>query len=399
MVLSAIGLFGAAFVLPPMTEPTPVRKVTTVTTAEGVAVQQEAEPKGQRLLSSDVATTKIGRSNTSGRKKELAPISEVLPFAPSTVGDVTIALSVLAGYIQNGSAEQKQEARFRVGEFRREHFHVALCDLIRNNESPALSVIAELAIQQKPEGGIDALIERLNSTKRRIYARDTLIGTLCHFADDAKAGAQIELLLNSKNDQDRDTTWSKLGAEMPASFVKIALERVILGTSDAQAAAQALGRYGSTMQPAMKIVAEVEPHLVSGAQPVRARLVEMLAGLNSNATAARLRMMTSDINEDVRATTLKALARNPENTEVVLIALRNDASNRVKAACIDGLGSASSPEALSEMITLLSDEVLRYNAKRALVLANNGTDLGWQDLEWRAWLEKSIALQRANSNR
>lgn len=389
MLFSAVGLIAAAFILPPVTgDAEPVRKVASAAITEGSTPEQNvAPPQGQRLQSSDVAATKIGQMGTATRKKEMAPISDALPFAASTQSDVSIALVVLASYIQNGSAEQKQDAHLRIGVFRRELYHAALCDLIRNNESPALAVFADLVVQHKPDGGVDALIERLNSTKRMVYARDALIGALCHFAEDAKSSEEIMLLLNSKSDEDRSATWKHLGAQMPVSLVKIALDRVIQGSPDAQHAAQALGRYGSTVQQGMRLVADVEQQLMTGAQPVRVRLVEMLIGLDPNATASRLRILTSDPNEDIRAMSLKALAHDPNNTEVILMALRNDSSRRVKAACIDGLGATQNSMALSELISLLTDESLRHNAKRTLVMANNGTDLGWEEFEWRAWLE------------
>lgn len=399
LVISAASLILAAFVLPPANDAKQVRQIAPTVQTDGELAPAPLEAQPQRLLSSEIAASKIKQSGFQSRKKELEPLSQALPFAPSTASDVSIALNVLASYIQNGSPEQKQEATLRIGEYRREHLHLAICEQIRNNESPALAVFAELATQQKPDGAVDALIERLNSTQRKVYARSELIRALCQFVNDPKASTQLLTMLNMETISDRDLTWSQLGVQLPPAFVKLALQRVIKGDPDAASASQALARYGSTIQAAMQIVSEVEHSLTTGSQPTRTRVIQLLAGLNESATSARLRMLTSDTNDEVRAAALKALAGNPDNAEVVVTALQNDSSNRVKESCIDGLGSNPSPMALSELINLLSSDALRHHAKRALVLANKGKDLGWQDLEWRAWLENSNAQRLAETGR
>lgn len=381
MVTGATGLLALAFLLPPA----PLQSASQETASvESVAQIPAREVK--RVLSKDVAASKIALSSES-QKKQLEPLSVALPFIPTTPSETAIALEVLANYALNGSAEQKEESRAWMAELRKENVMAALPALLRNHESPLLSVFAQLAERQRIPGADEAIIDRLNSTDKARYATSELVAALSAFKTNEKVVAYVESQLNGPI-ENRIRAWQILSGDLSVQQTDLALTRVLDAEADCDAAALALARYAEGVQKSMQVIAKAES-MLNQDKTRKIRYINLLAKLNPNITSSRLMMMASHPDVSLRAAAVKAMASDPNNTDTIANILRNDSDLIVRKSALAALSQIPSKAALTELAELLNDQALRADAKRALLSANNGKDLGWQEFEWKAWIENS----------
>lgn len=380
MISGAAGLLATALLLPPA----PLQNSAESEALARPAVELPAASV-QRLSSQSVAASKVALESSIPAKKELEPLSLALPFSPTTPSETVIALEILANYAMNGSSSQKEEARAWIADLRKDNVCAVLPGMLRSHETPLLAVFAQVAGQNIVPGADEAIIDRLNSKDKARYATDELLTALTVFKQNPKVVQFVTTMLHG-DESNRAKAWQFLGVEMSSEQVDLALHRYLNSESDADAAAQALSRLGTQSQKSSELIAKVEsmPNLDI---EKKIRFAGLLAKLDRGVASPRLNLMANDPDVSLRAAAVRAMAFDPDNTDTIAAILRNDSHLLVKQAAIAALSQIPSKAALTELAELLNDPSLRTEAKRALVSANKGNDLGWQEIEWKAWIE------------
>lgn len=381
--MGAAALLAAAFLLPPA----PLDHVLEGEKLEAAAAAVLPEQEVKRLSSSEVAKARISfQSAVVEKANGLEPLSVALPFAPTTPSETAIALQVLAKYAQSGSDEQKKEAQTWLVGIRKEYLNQALPSLLRTHETAALGFFAKIAASEKIPGAFGAIIDRLNSKAKLAFAQDELLKALTAFSTEPEVQAFFDTALDGEEPL-RSKAWAVMGEGMSEKHVQLALKRVMDGNGDWESAAKALGRYASTSQAAAQLLSAAQKNLNVSSQDQQIRFTYLLGEMDPSVATSRLRMLAIEQNEHVRAAAVQAMGKNPDNSEVIAGMLKQDESLLVKTAAIAALAQNPNEAAVQELITLLNNQNLRGLAKRALVAANKGNDLGWNDFHWQAWFD------------
>ena len=262
--------------------------------------------------------------------------------------------------------------------------------LIETAKGAQLAQFACLANEMKNVASAPALIQRLDAGE--FSGQYEMFSALASF-EDPVARSYVTSAMKRHAILRPATIWDALGATMSPEQAMLALETAAAGGDSALLAAAALGRYAATSDRAEPLVRKITPLLERKSGQAKIALVTVLGMLNPSDTEFVLNAEMGDPNPQVRAAATYALARHPRNAQKCLELLRTSSEPELKNAVLRGFSESPSTAVLDPVIELLENPEFKGIARRVLVNANNGNDLGQYNFVWKNWLKQRLLAE------
>jgi len=333
------------------------------------------------------------RNNPPSSDSSLPPIHEVAMFSVNTPQEVDGRLATLSNYYtapRLADCEAAYKALTSIGDL----LVPKLPKLIETSTGPELTNYARAALDLKAVNTVPAMIARLHSPDRGAGAQKQMMAALSSF-DDPKAQEFVLEAMKGNTPVSSNFVWPALGEKMTEAQVNLAYDIVSNGKPGWEEAAGALGRYGSTQQSATPLVQRIQQEIQNKKGDARLAMMKAVAQMEPSTAANMLSFYISESEPAVRAVVFSALVRSAQHRSTAMEAARNDDSPQVRAAILNAFTESPSDDVLDFFVDLLANDDVAAIARRGLVMANKGVDLGSRRFAWQQWLKQKRELQKS----
>ena len=313
----------------------------------------------------------------------LPPLADLLQNPAVSPEQIEARLSMLNTYFCEASPKEIKNA-FQALLDLGDGLVDRLPKLIEQTNTAALTHYVNAARHFRAINTIPALIARIESRNRKAIALPEIFEALASF-EDPEVVAYLFNTLSSPEAERRQYAWKVLRPNFNAQQFDLVFKIASEGGPDCFPAAKALARHCYDHEKTTMTILRIEQALQEKHGKAKLALIEALCGIDAAASRAILAILSVDMDPAVRAAVMWGLVRNPTTVNIVQAALRSDSQNRVRAVCIQAFIAYPDESILTDLIGLLNTPELRGLAHRALVQANQGVDMGWQDFKWQSW--------------